>query len=457
MKKNSIQKLLSNKIFLSLIFVGFSVSFFGHANPAQAAQSIPYKINFQGRLTTNTGTAVTNGSYNVKFSIFSAATGGTQLWQESRQTTSRVAIANGLFDVRFGDVTALDPSLFSSSSQLYLQVELPTPASARCSTAGCAVYTEGALTPRQPIAASPYAFNADTVDGIDGSSLARNDQANTFAGNQTVSGDLTASNLKQGSNSVCDVSNNCSYAADANTVKIGGNSTGSTLSVGTNDANALHLETYGVDRIKVMSDGEVKVGNEAPVSGSTAAKLGIYNDDAYKVGLHVQGATAQLYDILVVRPYYGSNISLRVTNAGTSIFQPNDGVDALQVKSSTGTNLFKIDGSNKITIGDSTAGFGAIRSTTYTWNPPSTANGSTSKVEYNIGKSGVVVLGAQIPEAPSCGSFGCAYTYGDRFDVGGGAYTHQGVNTKIGLKFTNNSGAAFDPPAGTWTIWYLEP
>jgi hypothetical protein len=120
-----------------------------------------------------------DGSYNMTFRLYSAASGGTATWTEVRDTTNRVTVTGGQFAVQLGSVTALSPSMFTSQP-LYLEVELPTPATATCSTAGCASWTEGAMTPRQSLASSAYAMNADTVDGIDGSSLARTDVSNTF-------------------------------------------------------------------------------------------------------------------------------------------------------------------------------------------------------------------------------------------------------------------------------------
>lgn len=195
-------------LFLTPLFLIFLMQ----TKLASAAQTIPYKINFQGRLTNSNGNIVANGLYNIRFTIYDASTGGTNIWQETRETSSRVQITNGLFDVRFGDVTALSPTLFNSNAQLYLEVELPTPATATCSGGGCASYTEGPLSPRQPIAASPYAFNADLIDGLDGSQLARVDAGNTFTGNQVVNGQLSATTILQGGSTVCDYSNNCNYA-----------------------------------------------------------------------------------------------------------------------------------------------------------------------------------------------------------------------------------------------------
>jgi len=161
-------------IFLSLCSVLLS-------RPTYAAQTTPYKINYQGRLTDAAGVAKPNGLYNMKFRIFSVASGGAAIWTETRETTNRVTVTNGQFNVQLGDVTALTPSVFTSHP-LYFEVELPTPATATCSTAACGVFTEGAMTPRQPVAASAYAMNADTIDGSDATAFIIASQNNTFTG-----------------------------------------------------------------------------------------------------------------------------------------------------------------------------------------------------------------------------------------------------------------------------------
>ena len=151
---------------------------------ASAAQTVPYKVNFQGRLTNSAGNAMADGQYNIKFRLYSVSTGGVAVWEETRETTNRVQVTNGLFSVQLGDVMALSPSVFTSQP-LYFEVELPTTATATCSTAACATFngTE-IMTPRQPLGASPYAMNADTLDGVDMPSFARRDENNTFTGTQ---------------------------------------------------------------------------------------------------------------------------------------------------------------------------------------------------------------------------------------------------------------------------------
>lgn len=156
--------------------------------PAHAAQTTPYKINYQGRLTNSAGTPMPDGSYNMRFRIADAASGGNILWLETRDTTNRVVVTNGIFNVQLGDITPLSPS---TTYPLYFEVELPTPATATCSTGGCASWTEGAIAPRAPMGSSLAAMNADTIDGIDGAALAQLGTAQTFTGNNTFSGTFT--------------------------------------------------------------------------------------------------------------------------------------------------------------------------------------------------------------------------------------------------------------------------
>jgi hypothetical protein len=151
------------------------------SKPVAAVQTVPYKLNFQGRLTDTTGNIKPDGLYNMRIRVYDAATNGNLLGMETRDGSFRVQVTNGLFSIQIGDNSSLNPSLFTQYP-LYLEVELPTPATATCTTAGCGTWTEGPMTPRSPLGSSPYAMNADTVDGIDGINLARTDTSNTFNG-----------------------------------------------------------------------------------------------------------------------------------------------------------------------------------------------------------------------------------------------------------------------------------
>ena len=131
-------------------------------------QPVPALMNFQGRLAKPDGTAFADGTYPVTFSLWSAASGGTQVWTETDNVTAR----SGAFAVLLGKTTALTASLFSGP--VYLQIQI----------GGAA-----ALAPRQQLVTAAHAFKADTVP--DGSLTAAKFQGGTLTPGGAAGGDLT--------------------------------------------------------------------------------------------------------------------------------------------------------------------------------------------------------------------------------------------------------------------------
>jgi hypothetical protein len=255
---------------ISLLFLLLCSFFVGLMNvqPASAAQTVPYKINFQGRLADATGTAKPNGQYNMTFRLYGDLTGGSAVWTEVREQTNRVTVTNGQFNVQLGDVTALSPSILSDST-LFFEIELPTPATATCSTASCASYTEGAMGPRQALAAGAFAMNADQIDGIDGSSLARNDASNTFSSSNTFNGNVTIGSSNSSSKFVIyDNSSTALFTADTSStiVKVGTTSAATLANVRLLTTSA---EFTGTVRIGTATDGvDISATNGIVLSGT---------------------------------------------------------------------------------------------------------------------------------------------------------------------------------------------
>lgn len=171
---------------LILVFVLYVI----FTTPAQALDTVPTKMNFQGRLTDTSGNIKANGTYNMRFKLFTVASGGSNVWSEDRlvSATQGVTVTNGTFSVQLGSITTLPASLFASGA-LYLEVELPTPATA---TTSSPTWTEGPMTPRNQMATSAYAYNAETLDGIDSASFAQVGSSNTFTAAQTINVSSTA-------------------------------------------------------------------------------------------------------------------------------------------------------------------------------------------------------------------------------------------------------------------------
>lgn len=148
---------------LTLPAVSFLVACFTFTVPAFAAQTVPYKLNFQGRLTGSTG-AVLAGTYDMQFKFYTAATSGTYIWGETRTAANAnaVTVTNGLFSILIGEGTAVAGSSASlqaaiaANQTMYLEV-----------TVGAET-----LSPRNQMGASAYAINADLLDGLDSSAFA---------------------------------------------------------------------------------------------------------------------------------------------------------------------------------------------------------------------------------------------------------------------------------------------
>ncbi|MBI4569806.1 MAG: hypothetical protein HY719_15545 [Planctomycetes bacterium] len=74
------------------------------ADSAWSVDSTPLKINFQGRLTDSTGAPV-NGSREMNFRYYDAATNGNLLYAEARGGGNPVTVTLGNYAVELGAAT----------------------------------------------------------------------------------------------------------------------------------------------------------------------------------------------------------------------------------------------------------------------------------------------------------------------------------------------------------------
>ncbi len=156
---------------LFIVFVGAFVSLV-YAPQTQAA--INQSFTYQGKiLNKSTGAVITssdascivtgdsNDTCDFRASLYTAVTGGTLVWQETK-TDIEIDSNDGSFEL------VLDCSgTFSSCNQnggpdfntsaLYIELEF--------APLGASSFTE-IFFPRKQLSSMPYAFNADTVDGV---------------------------------------------------------------------------------------------------------------------------------------------------------------------------------------------------------------------------------------------------------------------------------------------------
>src|ERR1035437_5931789 len=103
-KKNKITKSTLGLVVVLALFIISNLF-----APLESFATINKQINYQGKLTTPTNVAVTDGSYNVTYKLYTVSSGGSALWTErfcyspdsgvtcnGTGTDKRVAITNGL-------------------------------------------------------------------------------------------------------------------------------------------------------------------------------------------------------------------------------------------------------------------------------------------------------------------------------------------------------------------------
>jgi len=113
---------------------------------ATAVADIPRLISYQGRLTDVSGNPVADGSYQVRFRIYDASSGGSTLWDNGSVS---VTVTNGVFSYILGGSTALPANLFDNSAVRWL---------------GITVGAGTEITPRTQLVSSAYAFHAKSAD-----------------------------------------------------------------------------------------------------------------------------------------------------------------------------------------------------------------------------------------------------------------------------------------------------
>ena len=118
-------------------------------------------FTYQGRLYNNGQLA--NGNYVLRIRPHSSITGETPL--ASALDTPALTVVDGIFS------TTLDfgAGVFSGGT-VYLDIQVQAPASSFVQ-----------LSPRQPVTPTPYAINADKLDGLDASQIGSHEFADFFA------------------------------------------------------------------------------------------------------------------------------------------------------------------------------------------------------------------------------------------------------------------------------------
>ncbi|MDO8582108.1 MAG: hypothetical protein Q7S16_04530, partial [bacterium] len=178
-----------------IVIFGVMSAFMGiYASTNRSSMPIPY----QGRLLNSNSIAVPDGTYYMKFAIYTAATSTEScVWESGSSTgasncnsgtsaTMPVSITSGQFTALLGSTGTNNPAIPSSSinfesNAYYLGITI-------CGTDN--VCTNAQMTPRRQLGGTPYAYNTDTLDGLDSAALAI---LAGQSGGQTLKGGTAAS------------------------------------------------------------------------------------------------------------------------------------------------------------------------------------------------------------------------------------------------------------------------
>ena len=143
---------------------------------ASLAHGSPRILSYQGSLLEPGGEPVVDSTYDMRFSIYDVALGGTALWTE---TDAAVEVTDGLFSTILGDGTAFWSTFFPWHYDLWLEVAIDVDRNATFDA-------DEVYSPRQRLTAAPWAMDSDRLNGRDASAFA--EAAHTHAG----MGDITA-------------------------------------------------------------------------------------------------------------------------------------------------------------------------------------------------------------------------------------------------------------------------
>ncbi len=303
--------------------------------PAHGVEGINKTIGFQGRLQNASGGIVADGFYNMQFKIYqdgagTAASnpGGTLKWTESyvnNNSNSGVRVKNGYFSVDLGSRTAFGNNVDWNQDTLWISMNIAG------SDAGCTSFNtspcaaDGEMLPMKQLTATPFALNADKLDGKDASDFIQNQNSlQQTATNFWISGTGRADTLLQ------------APALDT--------ATGVALDIGTTNATAINLNQHVT--IAANKDLTFSAG-----SGSFDQSL---STGTLKTGT---GAVSLNGDTTV------ANGKMLTVN-GTTLIKPATGsANALQVQSTAGDSLFNVASSGSgptVTIGNTNANAGSL-------------------------------------------------------------------------------------------------
>ncbi|HUC86782.1 MAG TPA: carbohydrate binding domain-containing protein, partial [Candidatus Saccharimonadales bacterium] len=325
------------------------------AQPAQATSGINQEINYQARLLNSAGATVPDGNYNIEFKIYSGGTGcvgggtspcgGTNIWSEDwlNNNSQGVTVTNGYFSVMLGAASdplgSLDSQVNFNQTPLWLSINIGNTNTSCATFSACS--GDGEMLPFTQFAAAPYAFDAESVGGVLGSSLVQLSPGSQQTGNINVSGTydsntFNSNSLQFGGPSTATLQSASSQALNitANAASTWSTSAGN-LTIQAAGSSTLSLDTAGA--------GTVDVGTNATTvtlgAGSAAETINV-GDSSTSNTINI-GAGAGTDNVNIGTS--GNPVTSLDVYGPILLNTPSNTTTALQVQNANDSNVLTVD------------------------------------------------------------------------------------------------------------------
>jgi hypothetical protein len=405
-------------------------------------------LNYQIRLTDISGNLISDGTYNLKLTVYDASSGGNQLYTvcsadgsaTGTPTAVQVSMFSGVGSILIGDTSnvcasgsavAMPATLFNNTL-MYL---------------GVTVGTDSEMTPRKRIVGTGYAMNADRLDDLETSyngGTAAYVPVTDSNGNLTLTGNPQGSGVAQGTLTINPAT------ADANEALFG-------------------VALGGSSRFVVDEDGDAAISRSLAIGASSTSAmfdvLGSFSADS--------GTTNNVAELRLTTPVdtSGTNIH-QLLNIDAEIGASSGGnntVNLIAIDALTGSAYVALNAFNLGTLTGSVAEEVAFRigeGWDATFKSEQTATGGTDiafsfDTENDLADADTLVSfkeqGTQKARIKADGSFvvgSASTTYGDGLIESSGALAinTNGQDVGIGTAPSSVKLHVFDTDAGTSSL-----
>src|SRR3990167_5293503 len=293
---------------ISLVLVLMSLVVLSQKRPTPVKQSVGVneQINYQGRLLTNTGAVVPDGSYNVEFKIYQDGDGvlgggdETIKWTETRTGGNKVLVKNGYFSVYLGAVTAFGSNVDWNQDTLWLSINIGGTGSPSW---------DGEMTPFTRFSSTPYALNSKALGGLTADNFVKLAQG--------VQADVSTTNSSIFINKTGATSNILQLQKNAIDVLTVANNGAATFQNSADSATAFQIQNAAGTSLLIADTSNLILRPGVTATTSSASLAVTEVDNSASVGQYSSIAIGT--DGLPVISYYDStNFTLRVTKCGNA-------------------------------------------------------------------------------------------------------------------------------------------